>query len=144
MKKTLISLAIITLIFSCKKEEKYSNIPEIEFISLSPSSTVEFQDQINLLISYKDGDGDIGTEDPDIYSIEIKDARLPASDKYHVKPLTPPEEALQIEGELNIVITGLFVLGSGTEESTTFKVKLQDRAGNWSNEVTTSSITIKK
>lgn len=144
MKNILISIAIITLIFSCKKDEKYSDIPEIEFISLTPSSTIEFKDQINLVISYKDGNGDIGTIDPDVYSIEVKDSRLPAADKYHVKPLTPPGQSLQIEGELNIVLTGLFVLGSGTSETATFKVKLQDRAGNWSNEITTSAITIKK
>ena len=144
MKKiALISLGII-LFFSCKKDDKYSNTPEIEFISLSPNSTNEFSEPVNLKISYKDGDGDIGTNDPDDYTLHIKDARLPNADEYHIQPLTPPGNELQIEGELNIVITGLFVLGSDTTETTHFNVKLKDRAGNWSNEVVTSSITIKK
>lgn len=137
---------ILFLISSCKKDEliKYSNTPEIEFVSMSPSSTVEFEDQIIVKIKYKDGDGDIGTDDPDDYSIQIKDARLPAPDWYHVPPLTPPGQTLQIEGELEIVLTGLFVLGNNNQESTSFTIKLKDRAGNWSNEVKTSTLTILK
>lgn len=135
----------ITLVFtSCKKEEKYSEIPEIEFVSLTPSSTSEFSQNIVLKLTYKDGDGDIGNEDPDIYSLYVKDSRLPRADEYHVKPLTPPDQNLQIEGELTIRLSGIFILGSDSTESTKFTVKLKDRAGNWSNEVVTSSIKVSK
>lgn len=135
----------ITLVFtSCKKEEKYSEVPEIEFVSLTPSSTSEFSQNIVLKLTYKDGDGDIGNEDPDIYSLYVKDSRLPRADEYHVKPLTPPDQNLQIEGELTIRLSGIFILGSDSTESTKFTVKLKDRAGNWSNEVVTSSIKVSK
>lgn len=132
------------MVFACKKEEKYSNTPAIEFVSLSPSSTTEFSRNIKLVISYKDGDGDIGTDDPDAYTLLIKDARLPNADEFHIQPLTPPGSAIQIEGELNISLPGLFVLGTDSTETTSFNVKLKDRAGNWSNEVSTSSITVTK
>ena len=140
----LLAIFCIVFLFSCKKDEPYSTTPEIEFISLTPSSTPEFSQNVTLKISYKDGDGDIGYEDPDAYSLFIKDARLPQADEYHVQPLTPPDQAIQIEGELSINLAGLFVLGSDSTESTKFTVKLRDRAGNWSNEVVTSNITIKK
>ena len=64
-----------------------------------------------MIISYKDGDGDIGTEDPDEYTLLIHDSRLPAADEYHIQPLTPPSSKIQIEGELQINLAGLFVLG---------------------------------
>ena len=145
MNKLIIYTFTIILLFSCKKEEEaYSDTPEIEFISISPSTNPEFSQNIKLVISYKDGDGDIGTEDPDEYTLLIHDSRLPAADEYHIQPLTPPNSSIQIEGELNINLAGLFVLGTGTSESTTFTVKLKDRAGNWSNLITTSSIQVSK
>lgn len=144
MRKTLLITILATLPFSCKKDEPYSTTPEIEFVSLTPSSTGEFSSDVKLVISYKDGDGDIGTEDPDSYSLFIKDARLPRADEYHVQPLSPPGSSIQIEGDLNINIPGLFVLGTDSTEKTTFTVKLKDRAGNMSNEITTTTITINK
>ena len=129
-KLILISLSII-LLFSCKKDdEAYSDIPEIEFVSLTPSSTSEFSSNIKLIISYKDGDGDIGTDDPDEYTLLIHDSRLPDADEHHIQPLTPPSSQIQIEGELQINLAGLFVLDSDSTETTSFTVKLKDRAGN--------------
>jgi hypothetical protein len=146
MKAKIIALTFLTLVlvYGCKKEEKYDIVPEIEFLSLTPSSSPEFSQNVILTIKYKDGDGDIGTEDPDIYSLYVKDSRLPQADEYHIQPLSPPESTIQIEGELNIKLAGLFVLGSNTSEKASFKVKLKDRAGNFSNEITTSNITITK
>ena len=147
MKAKIIAYTAFTLllVFSCKKEEeKYSTTPEIEFVSLTPSSTAEFSQNVRLVLKYKDGDGDIGTEDPDSYSLFVKDARLPKADEYHVQPLSPPGSNIQIEGELSVKLAGLFVIGSDSTENTSFKVKLKDRAGNFSNEITTSKITITK
>ena len=145
MKRLILLSLSLAFLFSCKKDdENYSTTPEIEFISLTPTSTSEFSQDIKLVISYKDGDGDIGTDDPDEYTLLIKDSRLPAADEYHIQPLTPPNTTIQIEGELNISLAGLFVLGSGSSETTTFSIKLRDRAGNWSNEVSTTSITVNK
>jgi hypothetical protein len=147
MNKSTFKLLVIALsltIVGCKKEEKYSEIPEIEFVSLTPSSTTEFSQNIVLKLTYKDGDGDIGNEDPDVYSLYVKDARLPRADEYHIQPLTPPDQALQIEGELTVRLSGIFVLGNDSTETTKFTVKLKDRAGNWSNEVVTSSIRVSK
>ncbi len=131
-------------IVGCKKEEQYSEIPEIEFVSLTPSSTSEFSQNIVLKLTYQDGDGDIGHQDPDVYSLYVKDDRLPEADEYHIKPLTPPNQNLQIEGELTVRLSGIFILGNDSTESTKFKVKLKDRAGNWSNEIETTSIRVSK
>jgi len=145
MNKLIILSLSLMVLFSCKKEdEAYSDTPEIEFVSLTPTSTSEFSQDIKLVISYKDGDGDIGTDDPDEYTLLIHDARLPAADEYHIQPLTPPNQSIQIEGDLKINLAGLFVLGNDSTESTRFTIKLRDRAGNWSNSVTSTSITVNK
>lgn len=143
--KSILYILIPVFLFSCKeKDEKYSDTPEIEFVSMTPTSTTEFQDQVRLTISYKDGNGDIGTEDPDFYSLYMKDARLSAYDEYHIQPLSPPDQTLQIEGELDVVVTGLFILDTVNSETTSFSIKIRDRAGNWSNEVQSSTLTINK
>lgn len=146
MKSILYILLIPAVLFSCKKneEEKYSDTPEIEFISMTPTSTTEFQDQVKITIGYKDGNGDIGTEDPDFYSLYLKDARLSDYDKYHIQPLSPPDQTLQIEGKFDLVVTGLFILDTVNSETTNFSIKIVDRAGNWSNEIQTSTLTINK
>ena len=134
-----IVLIIALSLTSCLKPEVFPNEPAILFESI-----VIMGDSADLTISFVDGDGDIGTSDPDIYSVSIKDARLNTPDYYHINPLTPPGETLQIEGELTFILPGIFVIGSGTQENTSFKVKLQDRAGNWSNEVTSTQISVTK
>ena len=144
--KSILYILIPVILFSCKKdeEEKYPDTPAIEFVGMTPTSTTEFQDQVRITISYQDGNGDIGTADPDYYSLFVKDARLGAYDNYHIQPLSPPDQTLQIEGELDVVLTGLFVLDTVGSETTSFSIKIRDRAGNFSNEVQTGSLTISK
>jgi hypothetical protein len=144
--KSILYILIPIITFSCNKEEeeKYSDTPEIAFIGMTPTSTTEFQDQVRITITYQDGNGDLGTADPDYYSLFIKDARLSAYDNYHIQPLSPPDQSLQIEGELDVVLTGLFVLDTINSESTSFSIKIRDRAGNWSNEVQTGLLIINK
>lgn len=145
MKSLYYILALFTFtILSCKKKEPLPETPVIGFISMTPSSTVEFQNQVVIRICYQDGNGDLGTDDPDATSIYVKDKRLPAADEYHLQPLTPPDNNLQIQGELDIVLTGLFVIDTVSSETTTFKIKLKDRAGNFSNEIETPNLTITK
>jgi len=140
----LLIIGLSMTLVDCKKEEKYSEIPALEFVSLTPSSTTEFSQNIVLKLTYQDGDGDIGHVDPDVYSLYVKDQRLPRADEYHIQPLTPPDQSLQIEGELTVKLSGIFILGNDSTESTQFTVKLQDRAGNWSNEVVTTTIRVSK
>jgi hypothetical protein len=52
---------------------------------------------------------------------------------------------IAITGELNIVLDHTIVLDdSNDSETTTFTIRLKDRAGNWSNILETETITIMK
>lgn len=144
MKKALYILTIAVLVgFGCKKgEEEVIHFPEIAFVSITDSEVVEFDNDVAITFSYADGDGDIGYVDPDAYPLRIKDARLENFDWFHIPPLTPDNLPLEIDGEFTVNLPPLFLLGNGGNEITSFTLQLQDRAGNWSNQIVTPEVLI--
>lgn len=130
---------------ACTKEVQFSEgnpVPVITLESTSKTSVVQFKDSLRVTIAYEDGDGDIGFENADINSLEIRDSRLSKPDMYYVPPQAPVDSKIHIKGTLQIQIRNMFLLGSGSAETTTLEIRLSDRAGNWSNKVTTPVITI--
>ncbi len=143
MKYLLIGVLSISFFISCKKKSAdLPPEPTIELVSVSPSNLMQFRDSVVVTLKYKDNQGDLGTVSPDEYTLQVKDSRLVNPDWYHIQPLTPPEQELKIEGTLSIRLNTMFLLGNGTQEFSTLSIKLQDRAGNWSNEIITPPITI--
>jgi hypothetical protein len=149
---------ILCLVFSCTKENVTTNdvnnpnpeispIPEISLISVSNTNVKSGVDSLSFVIDYVDGNGDLGTEDPDESSIEIVDQRDPALliFNYHLQPLAPLGSEIAITGELNIVLDNTILLDDSNDtETTTFTIRLKDREGNWSNVLETETITIFK
>lgn len=144
MKRDLLLITMILALTACKKElaDIMPIEPAIELVSIGPSSVTEFEQPVLLRFSYKDGDGDLGQDDPDEYSLWVKDSRLNTADGYHIIPLSPPDIELPIQGELQVQLTPLFLLGNGSEEVMTYSFHVVDRAGHRSNEITSSPITI--
>lgn len=143
MKKYAFILPFIVLLAtSCKKEEELNPVPQIEFVSISETTVEQFENNIAITISYADENGDIGYQDPDTYSLRVKDARLSEFDWYHIPPLTPNEEELNISGDFQLELNTLFLLGNASEESTSFSIQLKDREGNWSNTIQSPQILI--
>jgi hypothetical protein len=139
----LISLPL--LLNSCKKEEDepvQNTAPTISIASLSTDSVKEFVDSVIVEISYQDAQGNLGSIDPDVNDLEVKDSRLSQPDFYHVKPLAPEGYTLNISGKLRIRLSTLFLLGIGNEETATFTIRLRDQSGEWSAPVTSDPITI--
>lgn len=135
-------LLVILIGTACKKEEPDLS-PVISFISITPGSLVQYSESVYISIGYSDLDGDLGFESIDQYALQIKDNRLANPDWYHVPPLAPVGSNVAISGDLTIKINSLFLLGNGTQELTSFTIKMQDRAGNWSEEISTSQVTIR-
>jgi hypothetical protein len=73
--KNIIYLSAIFLLFSCKKEQVISDTPIIEFKSILPATVQEYSDDIIIIISYSDGDGDLGENNPDIHNLFLEDNR---------------------------------------------------------------------
>lgn len=142
-------LFLITLIFialaSCNEVEipvETNSKPIIKLESVTPTTIKEFEDSIVIVLQYEDGDGDLGSQNPDEDFLEIRDTRLPKPDYYFVAPLSPPGSKVRIQGSMRVVVRNTFLLGSGGNELTTFEIRMRDRAGNWSNTLTTEKLTI--
>lgn len=133
---------VFCLTAGCKKEETIDRIPSIEFVSISASEVMEFTNAVEVVISYKDGDGDLGSPNPDVNTLRVKDSRLLEYDWYHVPPMTPDLQELQIEGSYTVTLNPLFILGNGSSEEATFTLQIKDRAGNWSNAIVTPAVQI--
>lgn len=144
MKPYSLLLILMILVFGCKKKKTPPPEPTIEIIEVSPMNITEFTDSVIIRLKYADNNGDIGDESPDELSLQIKDSRLANPDWQHIKPLAPIGSNVKIEGELRIKLNSMFVLGNGNSETATLTIKLKDQEGNWSNEVTSSPITIHK
>lgn len=130
----------------CEKESglPFSEVPQISLVSLSHDSITEYNDVLSITIFYKDGDGDLGFEDPETYAVFIRDSRLEEFDGFYLGPVAPPGQTISVQGKLTIEFPSLFVFGNRTEENTRFFIYMIDRAGNKSNELITESVIIKK
>ena len=143
MKKIVPFLLIVFLFTTCKKAE-VENKFYISLIEMSPSEIIEFEENINVKISYSHSKGFIGFIDPDYLSLEVKDSRLSNADYYHMIPLNPPQSEVSITGEINIEIDSPFIFGNGNAETLTFTIRIEDKDKNWSNKITTGLITVNK
>ena len=143
MKKIASLLLIVSLFTTCKKAE-VENEFSINLIEMSPSEIIEFEENINVKISYSHAKGFIGFSDPDYLSLEVKDSRLSNADYYHLIPLNPPQNEVSIIGEIDIEVDAPFIFGNGNTETLTFTIRIQDKDKNWSNKITTGLITVNK
>ena len=142
MKKILYILLFISLISSCEKEDDY--LFNISLLNTSPTSMQEFQENILVEIEYEHSKGFMGFYDPDYLSLEVKDSRLLNADYYHLIPLNPPNNELEIKGIIRLEIDSPFILGNGNLETLFFTIRIQDREENWSNEISTPLISVSK
>lgn len=144
MRYSRLHIAALMMIafFSCKKDDELNKIPEITYDSISASTVLTFENSVVITFSYSDQNGDIGFEDPDMYALRVKDARLSDYDFYHIPPLTPNLEELEISGSFSVTLDPLFILGSSEQETTNFSLQVRDREGNWSNTIETAQVTI--
>lgn len=138
--------AVILLAIACKEKQTSEGDPkpEIALIKVTPTTIKQFSDTIEVTISYKDGDGDLGDLNPDENSFEIKDSRLTKADYYFFSPLAPKDAKIKIQGNLKMKLKNMFLLGTGNVETCFLDIRIKDRAGNWSNTVRTPELTISK
>ena len=142
MKKILFILLSVLIISSCKKED--DSLFNISLLNTSPISLQEFQENIIVEIEFEHSEGFMGFYDPDYLSLEVKDSRLANADYYHLIPLNPPDNELEIKGIIKLEIDAPFILGSGNLETLFFTMRIQDREGKWSNDISTPLISVSR
>jgi hypothetical protein len=140
---SMAALAGISLLgVGCKKEVPIDPVPFLKIEEVSPTTTIQFQENIDVLLTYQDQDGDLGFQNPDSFALEVLDSRLTIPDYYHVQPVAPPDQELSVRGTITLEINSPFILGNGTQEVVSYAIRIKDRAGNWSNTVVTPDITV--
>ena len=142
MKKILFISLLVFIISSCKEED--DSLFNISLLSTSPISLQEFQENIIVEIEFEHSEGFMGFYDPDYLSLEVKDSRLTNADYYHLIPLNPPDNELEIKGIIQLEIDAPFILGSGNLETLFFTMRIQDREGEWSNDISTPLISVSR
>lgn len=140
--KYLIFSCSLVMCLGCKKQDEPHFAPKLEFKSVSATEVEQFNNNLLITIGYEDEQGDLGTTDPDDYSLRIKDSRLSGYDWYHLPPMTPDQQSLHIKGTYSIELDPLFLIGTGSQEVTTISIEIRDRQGNWSNIVKTPIVLI--
>jgi hypothetical protein len=136
--------AIFFLASGCKKKEEPTTTPEIEFLSISPSTAVEYANSITISFSYDDLDGDLGENDPNATNLFITDSRNGVVYNYRISELAPDGSNIHIRGTLNAVIKNTAITDNSSSQSVTYSLYVKDRAGNASNTITSSAITVTK
>jgi hypothetical protein len=121
-----------------------SDTPIIEFKSISPNTVQEYSDDIIITISYSDGNGDLGENNPDIHNLFVEDNRNGIVYQFRIPQLSPDNNSIAIEGDFNITINGSGITNESSSQQVNYTIYVTDRAGNKSNSISTSSITIQQ
>jgi hypothetical protein len=138
-----IIFGVLIVFSSCQKDPPaISTTPSITFVSVAPTSVTQFKDNINFTISYQDGDGDLGQNDPNVYNLFLTDNRINITYPYRIQQLAPDNSNIAIEGNLNIVLPNAGITDGSTSQTATYSIYIVDRAGHQSNTVTSLGITI--
>lgn len=147
-KLRFIPLAFFVLA-ACNDDPVFPNEPEISFVSITPSEATQFTpDEINLTFHYQDGDGDLGYIGDPTKNLIIEDTRAAyAGDSarftaYSFESLTPDTRKPSIQGEISVLLTT--PPWESQQESLVFAVYILDRAGNRSNTILSTPITVKR
>lgn len=138
---------------ACIKPPDFSDIPSIEFISLTKNSMLQSSFQLDSLwinFSFTDGDGDLG--DLDSFNVFLKDNRDGFIASKYTIPVIPEEASGNgIKGDISLLLyTTCCYYSNGfppcepnlaePTDTLTYDIYIKDRAGNLSNIITTDPI----
>ena len=142
----------------CLKTEEFPTTPAIQFKSFE-----FFGDSASLIISFTDGDGDIGLDDSDnappfdTGSAYYNNFFLEHSEKvdgvwqpvtfeepihYRIPRITPTGQNKTLEGEIAVAIDPFPLFITGNSDTVRYTIELVDRALNRSNIASTGTIIV--
>ncbi len=142
MKNLAILFFVSLAVVSCKKTEEIGPIPEIEFISVTPGNVQEYADSLVFTIKYRDGDGDLGENTSGAENFFLADSRNNVIYKFRIPQLAPDNSSIIIEGNLNVTLANTAIIDGSNSQTFTYSIYVKDRAGNQSNTVVTSPVTV--
>jgi hypothetical protein len=147
LKKLLFIPLAFLLLASCDDKPVFPNEPVITFVSITPPTPTQFSaNELSLTFHYQDGDGDLGYVGDVSENIFLEDTRPAFANNtarfsaYHFESITPGTRKPSIQGEISIsIVTPPW---EATEAPLVYRLHIVDRAGNLSNVIETTPVTI--
>ena len=146
----IVLMAALAIGIGCKREDTYPITPEITFKSLDKFQNISNTDSLELVFSFTDGDGDIGTikldsvnRDIFVKIFEMKNGsfveftNLIAPLEYNLPYLEPRGNNNSLKGDIKINIEYNVIQPNDTIR---YELYIKDRARHESNTITTSAI----
>lgn len=129
----------------CKKDkiDLLDPVPAILNVTVNPTDVVEFEDEIIFSVEYRDGDGDLGENNPDVTNLFLTDNRIGVTEAFRISQLAPSGSDIAITGTLQVSLPSTGITDNSTSQSVNYTLYMKDRAGNESNRFTTSDITVR-
>lgn len=139
---------------ACQKEITASEIPAITYKVLTPLEYTydrtptpgQPSDTTYMYFDFVDGDGDLGAKDDNDRTLYVQLFDQRPTDtveiNYTLPFITPPGDRKAIRGEIRLALTGIIVPPGLTSQKATYRLRIRDRAGNWSNEIKTPALTV--
>lgn len=135
-----IVISLLVFVASCVNPPDYSVIPEIQFDSISTTYVRAQQDSVTMVISFSDGDGDLGSElTPNLF---LLDSRTGYTDSLKIPNLTPEGSVKAITGVITYTRSVFSCIPGKDFDTLHYTIYVEDRAGNQSNMVLTPDIYI--
>ena len=154
MKNVLIALLLLGVIgfATCIRPPDYPVIPHIGFLRMTKNTLKQgnaSSDSLRLVLSFEDGDGDIGSNDSiNVFLYDTRQAN--AAPEIARMPFVPEQGAKNgISGEISLLVYTTCCLPTCNSpqnkavDSLFFDVFIKDRAGNKSNVVRTPLIALR-
>ncbi len=141
----LLMLTGIAFTFSaCNKEDidLTNPVPQILNVVVTPTSVIEFEDEITFSVEYRDGDGDLGENDPDVTNLFVIDNRISITESFRISQIAPTDANVPITGTLQVVLPSTGITDNSSSQTVNYTIYMVDRAGNESNRFTTTDITV--
>ena len=153
-------ITLSVMLTSCFNEPNYPDTPSIEFSHIqSYARPGKGGDSIPLVISFRDGDGDLGEDDTTkknclVTAFKKQDGRytqivfLTPDDLSGTFPRLNTGSSSSLEGDITYkmefyyMFTGKYRPTLKVKDTVKFRVQISDRAGNLSNTVETSDVVL--
>lgn len=152
----LTGILVYLTLCACVREESFSEIPEISFIGQTKTVLDQgalMEDSLLIQFDFRDGDGDIGSDDS--INVFITDTRQDFATAYKIPLLETDSDIRSLEGTVTLLLFTSCCLYDDNSQapctpSTTqptdeviYTIQIRDRAGNLSNVVEMDPITLR-
>ena len=153
---TFFILCFVWFFSACEKPPIYDDRPTISWNQFSTDTVDQYAGTVTFNFQFTDGDGDLGSDFDTIQDIIIVDTRRTPNDTFFYKlPVIEPDGNITgISGNVEVDVSLLCCISPSNPlivcqpipnfyDTVRYKIRIRDQAGNWSNEIETTTLNIR-